>query len=378
MSSGKRDINGKTLSTINVMSSWVVNTFYNYLHQQAVQIHTSGRASSVTDAYKFIVRQYLDSFNDGEGYRRNLTALHKYYMDNTRYSSIPFDEWMKDILKQFVPIDYFSIMSNSQQDATLRCIIVNSVTQFSSDVVCTQILDTLITNHDNPNLIQIMKKNMSSALIFEREKLFQALFKSSIGGGENKPMNNMKAEITKLIEENIILKNKNNKAIAALKTALTKLKERDVVISNLVKKNTDLESNTDKFMYAPAGRRAAEPVIPAPRSTPETPRSVYEQPRNMYDSNIRIQEQHKHAYEPITAAPTRATTPEITFLQMDKKYDIDTKTENSIYNSDNDSDNNSNRGKIIEEFNEVKESYFPSDNGDSRTASLDIEDFLKI
>jgi regulator of replication initiation timing len=271
MSSDNRSISGKTLSTINVISSWVVNTFYNYLHQQAVHIHTSGRAASVTDAYKFIVRQYLDSFNDGDGYRRNLMALHKYYMDNTRYSSIPFDEWMKDILQQFVPIDYFSIMSNSQQDATLRGVLVNAVTQFSSDVVCTQILDTLIINHDNPSLVQIMKKNMSSALVFEREKLFQALFKSSAGVVTNKPMDNMKTEISKLIEENVLLKHKNSKVLSALKSALAKMKERDVTISSLIKKNADLEHGTKNNVYQPPTPRYVAPA-PVPIEIAETPK----------------------------------------------------------------------------------------------------------
>jgi hypothetical protein len=361
MSASKRDISGKTLSTINVISSWVVNTFYNYLHQQAVQIHTSGRSSSVTDAYKFIVRQYLDSFNDGEGYRRNLTALHKYYMDNTRYSSIPFDEWMRDVLKQFVPIDYFSIMSNNQQDVTLRCIIVNSINQFSSDVVCTQILDTLITSHDNPNLIQIMKKNMSSALIFEREKLFQALFKSSIGVTDNKPMNNMKTEITKLIEENVILKNKNKKAIAALKSSLEKLKERDVVISNLLKKNSELVSNSDKYTYRPEIRKTEESFI----STPKRQHEQYVQQPSKIQEQFPVKIEMKY--------PTDVYNVDNIDIKEDSEEDSEEEniSENKYVKSDIQSNNDNNNN-----YNNINENYFIKNTSEAYTTSLNLDDFL--
>ena len=257
MSMDDRSISNRTLATINVISSWVVNTFYNYLHQQAVTVHTTGRSASITDGYKFIVRQYLNSFNDGDGYRRNLSGLHKYYMDNTRYSSIPFDIWIKDILSQFVPTDYFSIMSNSQQDMTLRGILVGSITQFSGDVICTSMLDTLITNHENQTIVPIMKKNMTSALLFERQKLFQAIFKSSTGGSQQKPMEMMRDELTKLIEENVMLKHKNVSALKSLKIALSKMKERDSVISQLRNENSQLD------------RRLRSVSRPSPPPSPE-------------------------------------------------------------------------------------------------------------
>jgi hypothetical protein len=242
-STDTRTINTRTLATINVVSAWVVNTFYNYLHQQAVNLHTTGRVASITDGYKFIVRQYLDSFSESDGYKRNLLGLHKYYIDNTRYSSIPFDTWIKDILSQFVPADYFPIMSNAQQDMTLRSILLNAITQFSRDVICTPTLNTLITDHSHPSLVPIMKKNMQSALLFERQKLFQAIFKSSTGGSSSKPMDMMRSELTKLVEENVLLKHKNKKAVDSLKAALTKMKQRDVTIGKLQERISHLEKS---------------------------------------------------------------------------------------------------------------------------------------
>jgi hypothetical protein len=263
MSTDNRSINGRTLSTVNVISSWVVNTFYNYLHQQAVTIHTTGRSPSITDGYKFIVQQYLKSFNEGEGYRRNLTGLHKYYMDNTKYSSVTFDTWIKDILAQFVPTDYFPIMSNSQKDMTLRGILVGAITQFSSDVICTNTLDMLITNHENTNLVPIMKKSMTNALLFERQKLFNAIFKSSTGGSQDKPVDMLKNELTKLIEENVMLKHKNTKAISSLKTSLAKMKSMNGHIAQLKSSNIKLQAQLDDAIMI-------RQHIPTPPPSPKT------------------------------------------------------------------------------------------------------------
>jgi uncharacterized protein YqgQ len=159
-----------------------------------------------------------------------------------------------------VPSDYFSIMSNSQQDMTLRGILVGSITQFSRDVICTSMLDTLITNHENQTIVPILKKNMTSALLFERQKLFQALFKSSIGGSQEKPMEMMRGELTKLIEENIMLKHKNISALKSLKTALSKMKERDDIILTLRSENSQLDKRL---------RSASSPIsMPNPPSSP--------------------------------------------------------------------------------------------------------------
>lgn len=288
------DIGPRTLATINVISAWVVNTFYNFLHQQAVNLHTHGRVANITDGYKFIVRQYLDSFNNSDGYKRNLLGLHRYYMDNTRHSSIPFDVWIRDILSHFVPIDYFTIMSNIQQDSTLRSILLNSIIQFSRDVICTSTLDMLIANHSHPSLVPIMKKSMSSALLFERQKLFQALFKSSTGGSQEKPMDMMRNELTKLVEENVMLKHKNKKAIASLKNAVSKMKDRDIIIRKL----NDKIKNLDNAITAT--KRSYEPPAPPPSPTATFINAV-EQQTGMSVQKIIAQEQlpeQKHEDEP--------------------------------------------------------------------------------
>jgi regulator of replication initiation timing len=227
-------LGSKAVTVIDIISSWAVNTFYNYLHEQAVSIHASGRAESITDAYKLTVQWYLTSLNKSEGYRRILMALYKYYSDYSRFKTTSFDAWVKDVLQQFIPSDYFGIMSNVQQDVTMRNILVNSLSRLSSDIVCTKLIDLLITNHGDPSLIPTMKSHMKDALLHERHRIFESIFKSSVGTEkDDKPTDAMKRELRALVEKNVILEHKNATLTDNLKRAIAVVKSRDEAISRL-------------------------------------------------------------------------------------------------------------------------------------------------
>ena len=115
---------------------------------------------------------------------------------------------MASITKHFVPAEFFDSMSNQQMDGTLRKVLTNAVKQFSSDVLCTNILDELIDNHTNPVTIRNMQDKMINALVFEREKMFQKFFKISYNprnGGEYPLVAKMKSEMVKLVKQNHLL-----------------------------------------------------------------------------------------------------------------------------------------------------------------------------
>lgn len=254
------------MSVVNVISGWVVNTFYNYLHQKADEMHRCGKVSSITDGYTHWVRLYLGSFNNSEGYLQNLRALHKYWNDNTTSVS-PLDAWIKDILQEFVPSDYFPIMSNKQQDLTLRNVLVTSIKQFSVDIVCTGLRDRLIENHDDPALVPFMKDAMKKALLYERERLFQAVFKSSTNAPD-KPTELMKKQLVKLIEENVSLGHKSKQMTKDIKKALSGMKAKDATISRLTETICQLQKQLAEARSQPNPAMYIEPMSRAPANPP--------------------------------------------------------------------------------------------------------------
>ncbi len=256
------DVSRQTMRVVEIIAAWVVNTFYNYLHQEAVDMHTKGRAGSITDGYRYIVKQYLDSFNSVEGYKRLVVSLHKYYVDNSHCAAIAFDEWTREVLEQFVPLDYKAIMSNEQQDILLRDILINAIEQFSSDVICTRLLDLLISNHDEPSIAPQMKASMKAVLLAERQKIFNNIHRASTGS-DSGPQMSIKREICGLIEENVILKSKNGKLTESVKKSIEGMKMRDKAISVL------------KMQISEMQRQMQQLQMQIPRDTS----SMYIQPR---------------------------------------------------------------------------------------------------
>jgi hypothetical protein len=285
------DISHKAMNVINIISAWTVNTFYNYLDQEARALHKAGRAESITDGYKFIVKMYLQSFDTSDGYKRILSGLHKYYMDVLR-CPIEFGEWVKEVVGQFVPVEYSRIMSDVDQDKTMRTILLSAIRSFSSEVVCSNLLDRLITNHGDPSLVPQMKDHMKESLIFERQRLYRALFKSSVGVADNKPLEAMKRELCAAIQENVLLKHKNEKLTAKLKELLTAAKARDTLIGELRKRNDILEGYARSVTPKPspvetfvvAAEKATGLKVPAIRK-PEPPASMAPQLHIQKDEN---------------------------------------------------------------------------------------------
>lgn len=268
------DVSRRTLRVIDIIASWTVNTFYNYLHEEAVTRHSQGRAGSITDGYRQMVKAYLDTFAHQEGYIKIVNSLHKYYCDAEKMAMLAIDEWIREILGEFIPDDYKSIMTNIQRYDTLRKILINAIEQFSSVVIQTPMFDILISNHDEPSLVLDMKKTMRGLLLAERQDMFMRIHRASTNSDPSvNATSSMKAEIYRLAEENVLLKSKNGKLVTQVKKAIDGMKARDRVINTL---NGDLRKSQEKMMHlqvqlANGGDQSGFSNISAILPPPKTP-----------------------------------------------------------------------------------------------------------
>lgn len=228
------DVSRRTLRVIDIIASWTVNTFYNYLHEEAVTRHSQGRAGSITDGYRQMVKAYLDTFAHHDGYGKIVISLNKYYCDAEKQAMLALDDWIREILGEFIPDDYKSIMTNNQRYDLLRNILLNAIEQFSSVIICGPMFDIMISNHDEPSLVPRMKESMRGMLLAERQNMFARIHRASTNSDANvNSGSNMKSEIYRLAEENVLLKNKNAKLVAHVKKAIDGMKSRERVINTL-------------------------------------------------------------------------------------------------------------------------------------------------
>ena len=201
-------------STFEIIASFIVDLYYNHFYQEAKRIRIEGRVESITDGYKHAIKAYLNSFEDPVSYRKTIVGIHRYYYTTTKFSTISFAECVNEIVKHFLPDEFFESTTNQQRDGILRRVLLNSVKQFSSDVLCSNLLDTLIDNHTDPGMVRRMQDKMVQALMFEREKMFQEMFNVSnkpAGNGDFTLVMKMKNEMVKLVKDNHGLTCKYNK-----------------------------------------------------------------------------------------------------------------------------------------------------------------------
>lgn len=265
----------RSLSTFEIVGSFIVDLYYNHFYQEAKRIRIEGRVDSVTDGYKHAIKAYLNSFENPDSYRKTIVGIHKYYYTTTRFSSISFSECVNEIVKHFIPEDFFESTTNQQRDGILRMILMNSVKQFSSDVLCSNLLDTLIDNHSERGLVRRMQDKMVEALMFEREKMFQKIFNVSNkpkNGGDFTIVMKLKTEMIKLVKENHALTGKYNK-----------LKEKTMELLNIVKEQKEkLEKiqESDNFKLENSEREHNMQVEENRQYDPEQQFDRYREERN--------------------------------------------------------------------------------------------------
>ena len=262
--------NRLTITIVNIISSWTVNNFYNSLHQYAVKMHTVGNAQSITDAYINIVSQYLESLNTNNGYKKSIQSLHTYCVDHTTYTGMSFSMWIREILKQFVPTDYYNIMTNDQQDSALRNIIVNSLKQFSSEIISSATLldDIILRSADTKQAtIKTMHEIMTRNLLSSRKGLFQAVHFASTRIPCDKNDIALKKELTTLLKANIELKHELKKANLIVEKQARSIEKQKDVLRKLMNEYSALRNNKSKV------HKRIEPQIiehtPVPESKPK-------------------------------------------------------------------------------------------------------------
>lgn len=150
------------------------------------------KVGSVTDGYTHVVRSYLLSLRKPEFYKRSIMGIHYYYQNTTRFSTIPMKECIDDIIRQFIPDEYFQSLDTPQKETILHNVFLDSVKNFSSEVLCGSLLVNIIDNHRDADTAAAIKQKMLDCLLFEREKIYRKFFNKIADPSNKNPKADMK------------------------------------------------------------------------------------------------------------------------------------------------------------------------------------------
>ena len=165
----------RLISTFEIISSYVVDLYFNHFYGDAKLRKTNGYVSSIDEGYKKAVQVYLHALKKKETFMKTIVGIHKYYMATTKYNNISFTEFVDEIVRHFMYDGYFDSSNNKQRDAILRLIIVNSIRAFSCDLITNNVIIRII-NDRSKETIRLMQNKMLKSLLFEKENMFNKFF----------------------------------------------------------------------------------------------------------------------------------------------------------------------------------------------------------
>jgi hypothetical protein len=208
----------RTISTFEIIGSFVVDVYYNHLYAEAKKLHAFSKVESTTEGYKCAMSTYIRSLSHPEHYKKTLLGIHRYYSTTTKFTNIPFSDCMNNISKQFMPEDLHESMSESQKDGMIRVVLSAAIKQFSAEILKGKLLRMIIDDHDSDGIVRTLQDAMVECLVFEREKLYQKIFSSQNGVSKDGGVSSkMRKTIESLMAENKLAAATNEKLTAKVK-----------------------------------------------------------------------------------------------------------------------------------------------------------------
>ncbi|MHB2029578.1 MAG: hypothetical protein ACYCPT_12290 [Acidimicrobiales bacterium] len=128
----------KSNEVFELISSYIVNTFYNDLYGKSKQ---KVDTMSITDAYKDLVQQYKKSYK--KFYIHIIKKMHEYFQKfSNKY--LHFKIFEGSIVREFILPEYYNNFSEKNKDEYLNAIISELLTKFIVFVMYPEALSMII------------------------------------------------------------------------------------------------------------------------------------------------------------------------------------------------------------------------------------------
>lgn len=248
----------KTIDTFEIIAAYFIDVYYNHFYIEAKHLRNNGQVSSITEGYKRGLLAYGRAIDDHNMYKRILKNLHEFFQE-CGFSSITFSECIDHITKEFIPEDYYHLVSRNQKASILKMIICNSNSTFI-EKIAQEYIKMIIDNHKEADNVRVMQDDFIELLIYEREKMYTLFITRGQSKGRNDAMiQAMQAEIKKLCAEKFSLK----KMIIGLKKIIlskdSEVKSQNIKSQELEKKIQDLQLELDNLRSSSSTLRPSTP-----------------------------------------------------------------------------------------------------------------------
>lgn len=317
----------KMITNLEIMTAYFVDIFYNHLYFEGKKLKTGGTASSVTEGYKHALNAFIKSLSNPKLYKKAVMGIHQYFLNYTSFTTISFAKCVDRVAANFVPVDYYGSLDNTQKMSILRLVINQAIKTFTKKVVNDH-LSKIIDNHQDADNVRLLQDELVDIFLLEREAVYQRFISSQTHTAPDENINRlvsekMQGEIKNLILEKIQLK----KEAEALKRIIVKNNEE---LSRLREHAGTLESTVNELKAESARSRQSPPAALTPLFMPVNRGNLADMlnPASMPGKSL--------AWRPQSAEPNSGIT--ITGVDQDDADDLDSQYMTHKFNALDDMD----------------------------------------
>jgi len=126
----------KILSRFEIIGAYFVEIFYNNLYNSALRKFKASapddvrNSKSLTEEYKHLLGVFYNGIKEKEYYEKSIKGILEYYREYTKFSTISLHDFIDEIIRQFIPDEYFKVLGDSDKHFFLNKIIVNITQNF--------------------------------------------------------------------------------------------------------------------------------------------------------------------------------------------------------------------------------------------------------
>lgn len=245
-----KSYDARTISVLEIIAAYTANLYYHHFYSEAERLRVDNKVRSITDGYTHAIKAYLTALTKPEYYRKSVIGIHNYYQRTTKFTNISMKDCLNDIVRQFVPDEYFHAMGVRQRETILHNVLLDSVKNFSNQLMCGTLLMNIIDNHNDPTTAPAVKQKMLDCLLFEREKVYRKFFSTLVDPKNNtaddmKVSAQMKREITKMVSINKKMASRIESLEASMDDSRDIIKEKNELIGRL---KVALRDTHDKYV----------------------------------------------------------------------------------------------------------------------------------
>ena len=233
----------EVMDTIEIISVYFTNVFYNTLYSHAFGIH-SKTGQSVTDSYKQVMLEYYKSMHAQGSNWITVALTHiKFSFERDAHKVLNgISECAMNIASAMIPENFVNEMTTKQKSAVVYDCFTSVISEVMNDIA-TSYLRLIIDERTPANTIVVKERIMQSFLI-HREVLFTKFMSiqtaDSRTNADIATVRRLKTEMQAISEENMKLRESLNEYVAEA------MRENELLINELRDEVAELRGQSVK------------------------------------------------------------------------------------------------------------------------------------